>query len=97
MELSRKNEDMEKQRDRAVHENMDNVARNHDLNVVKDHLQRENERELREHQREKEAIERDHQQQLNMKNLEHAREMDNERLKAEEAKRNKPVFIYLYI
>ena len=78
-ELSRQTEDIMKQRDRAVHDNLTEVAMNHDLRMEKDRLQRELDRMLRDQQREKEAMERDFDQRDHQKKLEHEKELQTER------------------
>jgi len=87
LEFSRENEDIQKQRDRAVHENYTEVAVNHELNMDKERLKRELERVQRDHLREKEAMERDFDQRASQKKLEHEKELQSERTKAAEVKR----------
>ena len=88
LELSRHIEDIQKQRDKAVHDNLTKVAVSHDLVMEKERLQRELDRVLRDHQREKEAMERDFDQRVNQKKLEHEKEVQSERSKAAEVKKN---------
>jgi len=88
LELSRQNEDLRKQMDKAVQENLEKVAISHDLSMEKERLQRELDRVLRDQQRQKEALERDFDQRVNQKKLEHEKELLNERSKAAEVKKN---------
>ena len=87
-ELSRQTEDIMKQRDRAVHDNLTEVAMNHDLRMEKDRLQRELDRMLRDQQREKEAMQRDFDQRVHQKKLEHEKELLNDGSKNAEIKKN---------
>ena len=88
LELSRQNEDLRKQMDKAVQDNLEKVAISHDLSMEKERLQRELDRVLRDQQRQKEALERDFDQRVNQKKLEHEKELLNERSKAAEVKKN---------
>merc|ERR1711963_1059554 len=88
LELSRQNEDIIKQRDKAVQENLAEVAMNHDLSIDKDRLEREYDRLLKDQQREMEVTKRDFVQILVQKDLEHEKELMNERSKATEIKKN---------
>merc|ERR1719471_1532616 len=88
LELSRQNEDIMKQRDKAVQENLAEVAMNHDLSIDKDRLQREYDRLLKDQQREMEVAKRDFIQILLQKELEHEKVLLNERSKATEIKKN---------
>ena len=54
---------------RAGEGKMDQSAQHHDLRIGIDHLRRERERQLRDHQREKEDMERNHQHKLKMLEL----------------------------
>merc|ERR1719471_547994 len=88
LELSRQNEDIMKQRDKAVQENLAESAMNHNLSIDKDRLQREYDRLLKDQQREMEVTKRDFVQILVQKDLEHEKELMNERSKATEIKKN---------
>ena len=88
LELSRQNEDLRKQMDKAVQENLEKVAISHDLSMEKERLQRELDRVLRDQQRQKEALERDFDQRVTQKKLEHEKELLNERSKAAEVEKN---------
>jgi len=88
LELSRQNEDLRKQMDKAVQDNLEKVAISHDLSMEKERLQRELDRVLRDQQRQKEALERDFDQRVNQKKLEHEKELLNERSKAAEVEKN---------
>jgi len=88
LELSRQNEDLRKQMDKAVQDNLEKVAISHDLSMEKERLQRELDRVLRDQQRQKEALERDFDQRVNQKKLEHEKELLIERSKAKEIKKN---------
>merc|ERR1711963_690908 len=88
LELSMQNEDLMKQRDKAVQENLAEVAMNHDLSMDKDRLEREYDRLLKDQQREMEVTKRDFVQILVQKDLEHEKELMNERSKAKEIKKN---------
>ena len=65
---------------------MDQSAQHHDLRIGIDHLRRESERQLRDHQREKEDMERNHQLNLKMIEEEHLRVMKNQQILANDAK-----------
>ena len=82
------NEDLMKQRDKAVQENLAEVTMNHDLSMDKDRLEREYDRLLKDQQREMEVTKRDFVQILVQKDLEHEKELMNERSKATEIKKN---------
>ena len=88
LELSMQNEDLMKQRDKAVQENLAEVTMNHDLSMDKDRLEREYDRLLKDQQREMEVTKRDFVQILVQKDLEHEKELMNERSKATEIKKN---------
>merc|ERR1711963_858922 len=88
LELSRQNEDLRKQMDKAVQDNNEKVAISHDLSIEKERLQRELDRVLRDQQRQEEALKRDFVQILVQKDLEHEKELMNERSKAKEIKKN---------
>merc|ERR1711988_1994459 len=88
LELSMQNEDLMKERDKAVQENLTEVAMNHDLSMDKDRLQREYDRLLKDQQREMEVTKRDFIQILLQKELEHEKVLLNERSKATEIKKN---------
>merc|ERR1711963_45435 len=79
LELSMQNEDLMKQRDKAVQENLAEVTMNHDLSMDKDRLEREYDRLLKDQQREMEVTKRDFVQILVQKDLEHEKELLNER------------------
>ena len=72
------NEDLMKQRDKAVQENLAEVTMNHDLSMDKDRLEREYDRLLKDQQREMEVTKRDFVQILVQKDLEHEKELMNE-------------------
>ena len=72
------NEDIMKERDKAVQENLTEVAMNHDLSMDKDRLEREYDRLLKDQQREMEVTKRDFVQILVQKDLEHEKELMNE-------------------